>query len=287
MSKPSWDFTSYDLNLVEKLRPWESEVKRLRVSKEVCPTTGKEHLQCTVTFKRTYRFSAVKKLLPTCHIEEKKACADDLYCMKTDSEILINVDNRQQGKRNDLIELRDMVDNNCNKLEMFQAHFGTMVRNYRGIYEYRNLLNAKRCRTKPEVIWCIGPSKGGKSTWAQNTYPDAYWATAEHGDKLWWDGYDQQETVVLDDFCPSMISYHGLLKLLNGTGKYRVPTKGGSDWFLSKRVILTSVVHPRQMYVNTWDYQLERRITRFQKHWKNDDGYHHENVTDVTEVSER
>lgn len=266
MSQRTWDFTIFDTSMVAKLAAWENDVNRLRVCLETCPETKKEHLQCRCTFKRSYRFAAVKKLLGDAHIEPTKAAQDDLYCMKLGSELLIDIDNRRQGARTDLEHLKEMVENDAKKLDMFQEHFGTMVRNYRGIYEYRNLLNAKKRRKKPEVIWVYGPSGAGKSTWIdQDAGDDAYWATCEHGDKLWWDGYDQQDCVVLDDFTANMISYHNLLKLLNGCGKFRVPTKGGSDWFLSKKIYISSVNHPRDIYTNCYDYQLERRITNFKE----------------------
>jgi len=57
---------------------------------EVCPTTGKEHLQMYIRFKNAVRFNTVKELLPaTAHLEAAKGNfkANFAYCTKEGSYI--------------------------------------------------------------------------------------------------------------------------------------------------------------------------------------------------------
>lgn len=263
MTSKTWDLTlnNYTDADIELLESWADDCKRLVVSKEV-GEGGTPHLQGRITFARSYRLSGLKKLIPRAHWEKTMCVQDSLYCKKEDSELILNVDNRKQGQRSDLDELRTLVDSGATKLDLFEAHFPSMVRYHKGIYEYRCLKNARRKRPAPEVIWFYGPSGSGKSTHAEELAPEAYWVCAEHGDKIWWDGYDGQDTIIFDDFRPTMMTYGDLLKLTNNCGRYRLAIKGGSDWLTSKRIIFTSDRHPRDMYA-MYDEQLHRRISTF------------------------
>lgn len=54
------------------------------IGKEICPETGREHLQCYFRFKNQKRFSTMKTALPGAHIESAKADdqANYKYCSK-------------------------------------------------------------------------------------------------------------------------------------------------------------------------------------------------------------
>ncbi len=85
--------------------------------------------------------------------------------------------------------------------------------------------------------------------------PNAYWKPVGE----WWDGYDGQEDVVMDDF-------YGWLKwsfLLNLLDRYPmlVPIKGGTKEFVAKRVFITSNKKPEMWYPNQIDIApLVRRL---------------------------
>lgn len=71
------------------------------------------------------------------------------------------------------------------------------------------------------VLYIHGPAGCGKTRAIHTTHPDAYWKP----EGQWWDGYEGQEVVVLDDYYGDM-PYAQLLRVLD---RYplRLPVKGG------------------------------------------------------------
>lgn len=67
----AWSLTIYDpgeVALVTNKDSWPHWLRKVKLQEEVCPTTGKHHWQ-TAMLTQQVRFSAVKKWLPTSHIE--------------------------------------------------------------------------------------------------------------------------------------------------------------------------------------------------------------------------
>lgn len=109
-----------------------------------------------------------------------------------------------------------------------------------------------------EVIWLTGKSGSGKSKMAHELAPDAY---CKDGTK-WWDGYDAHDDIIIDDFRDSWWELTFMLKLLDRY-ELRVEQKGGYRQILAKRIIITSIKHPNECYLNTGEckQQLLRRIS--------------------------
>jgi len=112
---------------------------------------------------------------------------------------------------------------------------------------------------KTEIFWLWGPTGTGKShlAWEQ-AGPDAYAPISWK----WWDGYDGQEHVVLDDIRADWAPYNSFLQLFD---KYplRVECKGGSRQFLAKKIWVTSPYDPPAFFQVSSECleQLTRRIT--------------------------
>lgn len=150
-----------------------------------------------------------------------------------------------------ILAVKKLIDEGAHEAELYQAHFGEMLRYQKNFERYRVAMRSKHrtWQTKSVVLW--GPPKTGKSkeAWevaiANFGEDDVYPLSLEEG-TVWWDGYSGQKCVVVEEFYGQMkISY--LLKLLD---RYPllVQTKGGMTPFVAEMMIFTSNEHPKMWY---------------------------------------
>lgn len=114
-----------------------------------------------------------------------------------------------------------------------------------------------------KVYVLYGPSELGKSQWAFDHYPDAYEVPSPQRGSWWFDKYEGQEEVVIDEYGTNrdeLFGWNFFLKILDGR-LIQVPYKGGHYWFKPKVIVITSNIHPREWYRDQDWRPLERRIT--------------------------
>ena len=116
---------------------------------------------------------------------------------------------------------------------------------------------APKEREKPKVYWVYGARGTGKTKWAHDNFKDIYWKDKSK----WWDGYDNQETLLLlDDFRPSQMKFSELLTVLDRYPKH-IEVKRGYRWLGGKNILITSNKHPNDCYMLPGeDTKLTRRI---------------------------
>lgn len=228
---------------------------------------GTPHLQGFVAWPNAKTFTATKKLLGNrCHIEVSKGSPYDnfVYCSK--QSILYETGDRPekvaQGKRNDMEAIKESVQQGMKIKQMCEEG---LIGNYQHL-KYAETLNKyyeKRRTTKPTVKWFYGPTGTGKTKTAYEemeglTDIDNIYVAMDTG--KWWDGYDGQEYIIIDDMRKDFMKFHQLLKLLDRYA-YRVETKGSTRQFLGIHIIITSCYAPDDMFETREDIQqLLRRI---------------------------
>lgn len=229
------------------------------LGKEKCPTTGTLHIQGYVQFKNAKSFKSVKKSIPRAHIEvaHGSAIENKKYCEK-DGDSWEDGEVPQPGKRNDLLVCLETAEQHGLK-RACQDHPLTMIRYHKGITFVR--ANRKEPRDWEMIVIClIGISGSGKTTLAHELNHDSVYYKP---DGEWWDNYDGQHTVILDDFYGG-IKFSMLLKLLDSK-PLLVPYKGGFHQFTSKVIIFTSNQPPEKWYTfDTYEQKLPsltRRIS--------------------------
>lgn len=253
----TWKFTEFDMS---KRQFYENlDVNVIVFGEETCPETKRLHLQGHVSFKRTYRLTALKKL-SNAHWEPAK-CEDFNYELKGEN-IYKRDERKKKGQRTDLEHISELVVGGATIREIASTYPGQFIRYGNGIKHLMAVMVEPR--NSPPVVTVIYGSTGtGKSRAARDIFKDKnyYVWTPQRG--KWFDGYYGQDYVIMEEF-RGQLPLGFLLTLLD---RYECPveTKGGMTEFNARNIIITSPSHPRQWYdkcdkEDTWK-QLERRIS--------------------------
>lgn len=253
----NWVFTINNPTEDENPQCWEGYkflVYQLEEGEE-----GTPHYQGYVCFTSNQRISALKrKYSGRAHWEVRQGTHTEAYeyCTKEDTRIEgpweYGDPPENQGQRTDLETLREMIEEGASDRELAVANFGSWVRYNRSFSQYRLICKPPR-DYKTVVTVIFGPTGTGKSRHLAENYPNAYWKP----NSRWWDGYNGQEHVVVDEFY-GWLPYDFMLRLCD---RYplQVETKGGTIAFTSKFIHFTSNQRPELWYKHNFA-PLERRI---------------------------
>lgn len=273
----AWMWTAY----TEPVPPLPGSVCRYAVwQKEVCPTTGREHYQGYVECNSSVRFTQVQALfdIAGAHCEERLGTPEQAreYCMKekTRAEGAVPVEigvwtAKKQGRRTDLSLVKEMMDQGASWKECVQEQFGTCVKYWGNLKKAHELLHPfkKTWRTKLMIFW--GPTGTGKSQRALRECRErGSEPFIKSGSTKWWDGYEGQEDVIIDDFGIQVQGKEAILvtDILNWCDGITIRTevKGTSVPMQAKRIYITSNVHPENWYPYDMAHRaaLERRWTQ-------------------------
>lgn len=152
--------------------------------------------------------------------------------------------------------MRQKIKDGADDLTIANEYFDIWVSNYRAFERYRTLITPPR-NHEVEVIVIQGPTGTGKSKWCMDNYPDAYWKQRSN----WWDGYNGQKTVIIDEFY-GWLPFDLLLRVCD---RYPllVESKGGQIQFIAETVIITSNSVPNTWYRNAYFDSFVRRVSKW------------------------
>ena len=259
------------------------EVKYIILGAEIAPKTGTPHIQGFVIWRNAKTEKASRKCLPRAHVEVCKGTPYEnfLYCKKENNVVWELGDRPEkvgQGKRNDMQEIKKKVANNANIKQLLKDDD---IMNYQQLKyaEYLKKYYEVKRTWKPDVKWYWGPTGTGKTKAAYEEFmeeaqdEDNVYFSMDTG--KWWDGYDAQEYVVIDDMRGDFMKFHQLLKLLDRY-PYKVETKGSTRQFVARKIIITSAQPPDKLFQTREDIgQLLRRIDKIKefKDWRKEFNY--------------
>ncbi len=168
--------------------------------------SGTPHLQGYCHFPNALSRSRVlRELGGRAHLEQMRGTVAQAvkYCQK-DGDVTEFGSAPAQGQRTDLAAVRQLIEDQpeFNELSIAQSNFPQWVLHRRAFREYAQLLGRRSAASRPDprivIFW--GESGTGKSRKAADDFPAAYWLTRPNCSTVWWDGYDGQNTVVIDEF---------------------------------------------------------------------------------------
>lgn len=256
-----WCFTSF-LEILPIT--FDKDIVRYCIyQREISPETKREHFQGYIEFFNDQRVGQVKTVLGECHCEPRKGTREQArkYCRKlataisgTQVEFGVWRENIAHKRK-----LCDMLKSNMSLDDIITESPISYVRCHRGLerlFSLRTAKIAKRYR-KVEVLVFWGPTGSGKTRRAAEE-PDHFFMPL--GEKFWFDGYQGEKCLIIDDF-RGEIKYSFLLRLLHGH-ECQVPIKGGFVWAQWTKVIITSNLEPKGWYPKQSHIDpLMRRIT--------------------------
>jgi len=272
-SRRAWCFTVNNPR-TEPIK-WDPNVIRYAIYQLEVGVSGTFHWQGYFELFNPAKLATIRKFdgLGTGHFEQRLGTRDQArdYCRKADTRVP-NSDPVEfgsfgaggQGRRTDLADACSLIKDGKTLREVSAEHPETVVKYARGLRVYRSLVLQPR-DFKTECTILYGAPGVGKSHWCsvEGAGKTICWAPAMDKGAVWFDGYDGQEILVLDDY-RGEISFTMLLRLLDKY-PYKVPIKGDFVEFVSRQVYITTNLDPRTwyQYYGNMLAALERRVTNW------------------------
>lgn len=253
-------------------RKLPESIKYMAWQYEICPTTKKLHIQGYMELAKPMRIVAAKEALGyiKAHLESRKGTQEQAinYCRKEESRLQgtapmeLGEPGAGRGKRTDLEEIRDAIEEGATFDDVREINFGASLRYERGIDRYiddvkRRNQNASYWNPKNVTVY-VGPSGVGKTRLACKTMPNAWIKT----NGKWFIGYKGQQDVIIDEFVGEF-PIEILLRILDGY-HVDVEIKGGSRVWEAKNIWITSNLTIEEWYPNATVEQIKairRRVT--------------------------
>lgn len=261
------NYTDDDVARIQAL--FEREFTKYGIfGREVGEKCGTPHLQGYIEFTNPRVFSGVKKLLGSaCHIQPRfgtpKEASD--YCKKG-GDFFESGDLPSQGERNDLNKIKDDLLSGATTVDKIVCENPQLFHQYgRTLERLEDARYNRSVRKEPtKGLWYWGSTGVGKSHIAFEGYTvETHYVHPAH-DKGWWDGYKQQEIVIINDF-RGEIPYNEMLNLVD-KWPHKVPRRGREPInFTSRLVIVTSSLPPWEVYCRRSDEdKIDQLLRRFE-----------------------
>ncbi len=244
----------FTLNNPEDMIMFDDSMEYLVYQEEV-GDSGTYHFQGYCEFAKQVTLQQAKNHLgATVHIERRRGSQAEAiaYCKK-DGRVggpYEDGEPRTQGKRTDLEGFKGEVMNGAKMRDLLDDHYGVIAR-YPKFYTTLTQMNRPKRTTDLVVHLLIGETGTGKTRYVESLHgtSDNFWRMPLNNGTMWFDSYDGQGVVLLDDFS-GKASHFTLCSLLQLLDRYpvAVPTKGSHTWWMPDEVFVTSNVLPRDWY---------------------------------------
>lgn len=237
-------------------------------------TNGTPHLQLAFRLVNRVRMRQLITAIPGPHYEVMRGSPQQAFAYATKQDT--RAPNTEpftfgeqpsvgtgQGRRTDLLEVKNAIDGGATLLDVAELNFAAFCNNHRSFELYRRLKYRPTLRQNLKVYWFYGDTGTGKSKKVHDLVlenpDDVYFKSPE---SIWFDGYDGQRTVVLDDFRKNWMTFGFLLRVLD-VYPLQVQRKGSSVYANWTQVFITCPQPPTELYATHENVaQLSRRVTK-------------------------
>lgn len=249
-----WCFTLNNFSDEEEKNFKKVTARYICIGKEI-GKCGTPHLQGFVYFDVKKRLSTLKKLSERAHWEPSRGTPQQAaaYCQK-DGNFWEEGEKPVMGARSDLAAVAEQVRNGASLQEVASENPEMFVRYTKGLTALKMTLMKDRTE-KPVVSWLWGGTGVGKTKRATEINPSFYMKDGTQ----WWDGYEQQNTIIVDDF-DGKWPFRDLLRFLDGY-PYQGQYKGGYVKINSPNIVITCEYHPSHFWKDTELKQVLRRLS--------------------------
>ncbi|ALY05866.1 replication-associated protein [Ctenophore-associated circular genome 3] len=224
--------------------------------------SGTPHLQGCLSLRVKKRITQLRKLGFSCHLEAMKGSPKQAiaYCKKDGNVTEFGDVTRGQGERTDLKRACELIKEGQGMKAVLEECPGVYVRYSRGLRDLALAANIAYEHETTRGIWVYGKSGVGKSHVVRATYPDYF----DKSQSKWWDGYDNERVVVLDDLDSDCLGHY----LKRWADKYSCTgeTKGGTVKLQHRVFVVTSNYLPWALHENEMMAEaISRRFTIYHK----------------------
>jgi len=208
------------------------------------------HLQCFMGLKEKTRHSTLRKVFPTAWLSPATGTAITAanYCMKDGSfaefgnlSALSVIKGRNTRMKSDY----NLIYEKAVKRKFEEIDRGIMIRHYSTLKRIAQD-HQEKAKDAPFLTgyWFHGPPRTGKSASARQENPVYF-------DKMcnkWWDGYQGEEVVLIDDFDKNhkVLGHH--MKRWMDRYSFGAEQKGTSTQIRPLRIIVTSNYTPEEIW---------------------------------------
>lgn len=268
-------YNNYTNEGEEALKQWLAvNCKYAIFGHEVAPSTGTPHLQGYLSLRKKMRMTTLqgkmREIKVNLSLQVAKASANEnrVYCTKADSDNFFEVGdiNQCSSVRSDLREVAENIKKGKRIDEIFDENGSTFIQYHAGIKAAVALVEKKLCPKERDItvsVFC-GNAGTGKTHTAVNICNamgmEYYIANSPQGGLVWWDLYEREPAVIIDDF-KGWIKPHDLFRILD---KYqlRLPVRGAVRYAYYTHVFITSNYHPREWYSDEVIFEREALFRR-------------------------
>lgn len=238
-----WCFTCFDTD--KELSFDKDNCRYICYGRERCPTTDREHYQGFAIFKRTCRVPKAKLWVgggDGTHLESKRGTRDQArdYCRKSDGEFF------EWGEYESLTE-KDLFGKPITFLKREYPAF--YCRYHKGLEKLQDK-GEKWRDVEVHILW--GQTGCGKTRTVMEMDDVYKWDQPYK----WWDYYEGESILLIDDYRNRLIERGHLLNILDGY-RLRLETKGGHVYAKWTCVYITTNFDPE----GWMDDAHKRRVT--------------------------